>query len=107
MMLKIIRARNIRVHTCRFFSNSEPYDTREHFQNKEGKGSGMFTSDPDMAASNLIDFIQDRPIKQPKISSKVKQEIKKKVPSYVDVDKLLNESLEINQEDGGPPIPKH
>ena len=39
------------------------------------------------------------------MSSKLKREIQKKAPSYID--ELVSGSLEIGGEEGGPPPPKH
>jgi len=54
------------------------------FENKFGKGQGQYTQQSNTAkASELIDFIETRPLKTPKVSQKIKNELKKKVPTYM------------------------
>lgn len=51
-------------------------DTVAGFQNKGGVGQGMFTEN-NAKSNKLVDFIANTPIKQPKISPKLKREVKK------------------------------
>ena len=47
------------------------------FQNKNGIGVGLKNE-----KTNLIDFIDNRPIRAPKVSPKLKSELKKKMPVF-------------------------
>ena len=55
---------------------------KRSFKNKQGVGVGKFTA-PLETSKDLVDFIDNRPLKRPKVSPKVKSEIKKKLPSYM------------------------
>ena len=76
LCLAIRNTRSIYISQARAFSKGA------EFLNKGGVGQGLFTENS-AKQTNLVDFISNTPIKQPKISPTLKKEVKKQMPTYL------------------------
>lgn len=64
-------------------------------------GVGSFTQNT-TRPENLVDFLETRPIRAPKVSPRVKSEMRKKVPRYMIDSSMTGEDINFTKEDGSP-----